>query len=99
MIIAILTAIVVVGACLAEASRRAYVGHRLVHDMQRYEPPKGIRVLRTEEELQSALRHVSEAERLKARQAAPRAARYAAVAESVTGRSAAVPASQLAATA
>ncbi len=85
MIIAILVPIVVAGACLAEMARRAYLGRRMVSDMESYEPLSTIRILRTAEELQGALRRVSEAERLKARQANRRADHYVAVADSVTG--------------
>jgi hypothetical protein len=94
MIIAILVATVVTAACLAEAARRAYLGRRTVKNMQCYRAPSAIRILRTAEELQSALRRVGEAERLKARQADTRADHYVAVADSVTGSSVEIPATR-----
>lgn len=69
MVIAILAAAVVMAACLAEVARRTCVGRRMVENMQRYESPSTIRVLPTQGVLHSALRRLSEAERLEARQA------------------------------
>jgi hypothetical protein len=92
MIIAIVVPAVVTAACLAEVARRAHLGHRLVEDIRSDVPASTVRILRTEEELQSALRRVSEAERLKARQAVTRADYYLAIADSVTGNRVAVPA-------
>jgi hypothetical protein len=85
MIIAILAAAFAVAACVAEAERRACVGRRMVNAMRSYEPPSTIRILGTDEELQSALQRMSEAERLKARQSDTRADHYAAVSDSFTG--------------
>jgi hypothetical protein len=85
MIFAILAATAVTAGLLAELARRTYVGRHMVKDMQWHEPPSTIHILRTEEEIQIALRNVSEAERLKARQADTLADHYAATADSVIG--------------
>jgi hypothetical protein len=85
MIIAILVVTAVTAVGLAEVARRAYFGRHMVNDMQRHELPSTIRILGTAGELEGALRRVSEAERLRARQADQRADHYVAVADSVTG--------------
>jgi hypothetical protein len=59
--------------------------------MQWYEPPSTIRILRTAEGMQVALRLVKDAELLKARQADTRDDHYATVAPLVTSNSVVVP--------
>ena len=53
----------VVAACVADPTRRAYLGQSMVKERQRHQPQSRIRILRTEGELQSALRPLSEPER------------------------------------
>jgi hypothetical protein len=84
MIIAVFVAAIAT-VCLSEVARRAYVGRHMAENMRRHEPPSTIRILGTAEELQSALRRVSEAERLRAREADQRADHYVAVADAVMG--------------
>jgi hypothetical protein len=83
MIIVFLVATVISAECLAEVAHRAHLGRHTVNSMQRHKPPSTIRILRTAEEMQRALRHMNEAERLKARQADTRSDHYAAVAYAV----------------
>jgi hypothetical protein len=91
MMIAVL-ATVITAACLAEVARRAYLGRRTVKEMQCYEPPNTIRVLRSTEEMQGSLRRMTETEHQKARRADAHAERNVAVADSVAASSVTVPA-------